>query len=52
MDVIFTGKVISIVIPDGRNHFYSITLVSDKNEKTDLNFAMMLQCVKLFRFTK
>lgn len=50
------GKVaqeeIDVFIPINDNQYYFIGLISDKDEKIDLNFGMMLDCVQSFKLIK
>ena len=47
------GKVlqeeIDIFIPINKKQYYYFGLVSDKNEQTESNFGLMLQCIKTFK---
>lgn len=43
---------IDIFIPINKNQYYYIGLVSNKNEKIDDNFGMMLECAQSFKLNK
>lgn len=47
-----TQEEVDIFIPINKNQYYYMGLVSDKNENTKKNMAMMLECAKSFKLNK